>query len=187
MILSAAGFVVFSAKYFWWSNVRSVFLAMSVQALTLKSESGILRSWCVCWSAAQTLSPGGHEGRFKMQLDKFHPKDRLHMFDDCLLTWTATPKLFPSSILGIWSCTHIDTFQENKKKKNPLVQYTRLFITLIFSAHKTRRIFLHIKFWDWPCWASPSVSGSQFWPSAGGSPPSHWCRWDHMEGLEDRG
>lgn len=119
MILSAAGFVVFSAKYFWWSNVRSVFLAMSVQALTLKSESGILRSWCVCWSAAQTLSPGGHEGRFKMQLDKFHPKDRLHMFDDCLLTWTATPKLFPSSILGIWSCTHIDTFQENKRKKNP--------------------------------------------------------------------
>lgn len=79
MILSAAGFVVFSAKYFWWSNVRSVFLATSVQALTLKSESGILRSWCVCWSAAQTLSPGGHEGRFKMQLDKFHPKDRLHM------------------------------------------------------------------------------------------------------------
>lgn len=80
--LHRADFVVFSAKYFWWSNVRSVFLcctlAASVQALTLKSESGILQSWCVCWSAAQTLSPGGHEGRFKMQLDKLHPKDRLH-------------------------------------------------------------------------------------------------------------
>lgn len=186
MILSAAGFVVFSAKYFWWSNVRSVFLATSVQALTLKSESGILRSWCVCWSAAQTLSPGGHEGRFKMQLDKFHPKDRLHM------------RLFTnldshSEIVPILNFRNLELHPhwhlpgKEKEKKPPLVQYTRLFITLIFSAHKTRRIFLHIKFWDWPCWASPSVSGSQFWPSAGGSPPSHWCRWDHMEGLEDRG
>lgn len=30
-----------------------------------------------------------------------------------LPTCTATPKLLPSSILGIWSCTHIDTCQEN--------------------------------------------------------------------------
>ncbi len=32
-----------------------------------------------------------------------------------LLTCTATPKLLPSSILGTWSCTHIDTCQENLK------------------------------------------------------------------------
>lgn len=30
-----------------------------------------------------------------------------------LLTCTATPKLLPSSILGTWSCTHIDTCHKN--------------------------------------------------------------------------
>lgn len=35
-------------------------------------------------------------------------------------TCTATPKLFPSSILGIWSCTHMDTCEE-KNTKNQTV------------------------------------------------------------------
>lgn len=29
-------------------------------------------------------------------------------------TCTATPKLLPSSILGIWSCTHMDTCEKPK-------------------------------------------------------------------------
>lgn len=35
-----------------------------------------------------------------------------------LPTCTATPKLLPSSILGIWSCTHMDTCEANKQKTN---------------------------------------------------------------------
>ena len=39
---------------------------------------------------------------------------------------------------------------------------------------------------DWPCWASPSASGSLVWPPAGDSPHARYCRWDHKEALEDR-
>lgn len=39
-------------------------LAAQMWALTLKSGFGTPRSWCACWSAAQTLSPVSQEGRY---------------------------------------------------------------------------------------------------------------------------
>ena len=113
------------------------------------------------------------------------------------LTCTATPKLLPSSILGTWSCTHIDTCH---KKWNLYISMCN--IHLFVSVQSYHCYYPHLKtvyiywtldkkkvkttvtdFLDWPCWASPSVSGSEAWPPAGASLLARWWRWDHRAAL----
>lgn len=68
-------------------------------------------------SSSNTFSCCTRTKGVKPKLDAFHTRGNfvllLHQIYQQLQTCTATPKLFPSSILGIWSCTHIDTCQEN--------------------------------------------------------------------------
>ena len=54
----------------------------------------------------------------------------------CMLTCTATPKLFPSSILGTCSCTHIDTWERRYRGMSTEVK------------HRPQALRVQVK-WEW--------------------------------------
>lgn len=86
-------------------------VGMSEWSLTWRFGCGSLPAWCEGWSSAQTLSPGERKHWGKWKEGRTGGNRRTREWESPH-TWTATPKLFPSSIRGICSCNQVVTWEE---------------------------------------------------------------------------
>lgn len=95
---------------------QGVHVGAGGQSLTWRFECGSLPAWCEGWSSAQTPSPGKRMQGGKWKAAGTGAVRRAEEWGSAL-TWTATPKLFPSSIRGICSCNQVVTWEEGQASK----------------------------------------------------------------------
>ena len=90
--------------------------ACGCKSLTWRFECGSLPVWCEGRSSARKPSPGERKQGGKWKIAWTGERRKAGEWGSTL-TWTATPKLLPSSIRGICSCNQVVTWEEGMASK----------------------------------------------------------------------